>query len=202
MRTITASCQTLTTTALPVVKLAETGTTAPVHTQADLESIEAPGRPGQTPQVQKARHRHNKSRLQTQLHLKAISTPTEQKFGELGLGDGDASKGRNPYRRSYANPDTGMSQDGNVDALQSTKANRKDEGNIMELTTDEIIARLMNLSVKLDGEMRFDESSTVSQAIALIMTLRNAAERLRHPTNVSNNDELKAVIEWITENPS
>ena len=31
----------------------------------------------------------------------------------------------------------------------------KDEGNIMELTTDEIIARLMNLSVKLDGEMRF-----------------------------------------------
>ena len=72
----------------------------------------------------------------------------------------------------------------------------------MELTTDEIIARLMNLSVKLDGEMRFDESSTVSQAIALIMTLRNAAGRLRHPTNVSNNDELKAVIEWITENPS
>ena len=72
----------------------------------------------------------------------------------------------------------------------------------MELTTDEIIARLMNLSVKLDGEMRFDEGSTVSQAIALIMTLRNAAERLRHPTNVSANDELKAVIEWITENPS
>ena len=103
-----------------------------------------------------------------------------------------------------------MSQDGNVDALQSTKANRKDEGNIMELTTDEIIARLMNLSVKLDGEMRFDESSTVSQAIALVMTLRNAAERLRHPTNrdivsaikSQNTDELKAVIEWITENPS
>ena len=103
-----------------------------------------------------------------------------------------------------------MSQDGNVDALQSTKANRKDEGNIMELTTDEIIARLMNLSVKLDGEMRFDESSTVSQAIALVMTLRNAAGRLRHPTNSDivsairnqNSDELKAVIEWITENPS
>ena len=80
----------------------------------------------------------------------------------------------------------------------------------MELTTDEIIARLMNLSVKLDGEMRFDESSTVSQAIALIMTLRNAAGRLRHPTNndivsairSQNSDELKAVIEWITENPS
>ena len=80
----------------------------------------------------------------------------------------------------------------------------------MELTTDEIIARLMNLSVKLDGEMRFDESSTVSQAIALVMTLRNAAGRLRHPTNTDivsairsqNTDELKAVIEWITENPS
>ena len=72
----------------------------------------------------------------------------------------------------------------------------------MELTTDEIIARLMNLSVKLDGEMRFDESSTVSQAIACIMTLRNSAERLRHPSNVRNNDELKAVIEWIAQNPS
>ncbi len=77
----------------------------------------------------------------------------------------------------------------------------KDEGNIMELTTDEIIARLMNLSVKLDGEMRFDEGSSVSQAIALIMTMRNAAERMRHPS-MSYNEELKAVIEWITENPS
>jgi len=76
----------------------------------------------------------------------------------------------------------------------------------MELTTDEIIARLMNLSVKLDGEMRFDEGSTVSQAIALIMTMRNSAEKLRHPsvTNIvnNNNDELKQVIEWIVENPS
>ena len=83
----------------------------------------------------------------------------------------------------------------------------KDEGNIMELTTDEIIARLMNLSVKLDGEMRFEEGSTVSQAIALIMTMRNSAERLRHPSNsdivsaIKSKDmeELKAVIEWIVE---
>jgi hypothetical protein len=103
-----------------------------------------------------------------------------------------------------------MLQDGDATALQSTKANRKDEGNIMDLTTDEIIARLMNLSVKLDGEMRFEEGSTVSQAIALIMTLRNATERLRHPTNTDivdairsqNQDELKQVIEWIVENPS
>jgi excinuclease UvrABC nuclease subunit len=79
--------------------------------------------------------------------------------------------------------------------------------NIMQLTTDEIIARLMNMSVKLDGEMRFEESSTISQAIALIMTLRNAAERLRQPTDQDivsairnrNQDELKAVIEWITD---
>ena len=103
-----------------------------------------------------------------------------------------------------------MLQDGDVDAVLSVNTNRKDEGNIMELTTDEIIARLMNLSVKLDGEMRFDEGSTVSQAIALIMTLRNAAERLRQPTDQDivsairnrNQDELKAVIEWIVENPS
>ena len=74
----------------------------------------------------------------------------------------------------------------------------KDEGNIMELTTDEIIARLMNLSVKLDGEMRFEEGSSVSQAIALIMTMRNADERMRHPT-MSYNDEMKAIIEWIVE---
>jgi hypothetical protein len=71
----------------------------------------------------------------------------------------------------------------------------------MELTTDEIIARLMNLSVKLDADMRFEEGASVSQAIALIMTMRNAAERMRHPS-MSYNEELKAVIEWITENPS
>ena len=77
----------------------------------------------------------------------------------------------------------------------------------MELTTDEIIARLMNLSVKLDGEMRFDEASTISQAIALIMTMRHSAEKLRHPSNsdivsaIKSKDmeELKAVIEWIVE---
>lgn len=77
----------------------------------------------------------------------------------------------------------------------------------MELTTDEIIARLMNLSVKLDGEMRFEEGATISQAIALIMTMRNSAERLRHPSNsdivsaIKSKDmeELKAVIEWIVE---
>ena len=82
----------------------------------------------------------------------------------------------------------------------------KDEGNIMELTTDEIIARLMNYSVKLEADMRFEESAVMSQAVALIMTMRNSAERLRHPsvTNIvnSNNDELKQVIEWIVENPS
>jgi hypothetical protein len=57
----------------------------------------------------------------------------------------------------------------------------------------------MNLSVKLDGEMRFDEGASVSQAIALIMTMRNSAERLRHPSMSNNNDELKAVIEWIVD---
>ena len=76
--------------------------------------------------------------------------------------------------------------------------NKTSEGNTMELTTDEIIARLMNLSVKLDAEMRFEEGSTVSQAIALIMTMRNAAVRMRHPT-MSYNDEMKAIIEWIVE---
>ena len=75
----------------------------------------------------------------------------------------------------------------------------KDEGNIMELTTDEIIARLMNLSDKLDADMRFQESAVLSQAVALIMTLRNSAERLRHPSMSNNNDELKAVIEWIVD---
>jgi hypothetical protein len=72
----------------------------------------------------------------------------------------------------------------------------------MELTTDEIIARLMNLSIKLDAQMRFEEAGTCTQAIALIMTMRNSAERLRHPSMSNNNDELKAVIEWIVENPS
>jgi hypothetical protein len=55
--------------------------------------------------------------------------------------------------------------------------------------------------------MRFEEGATISQAIALIMTMRNAAERLRHPSNsdivsaIKSKDmeELKAVIEWIVE---
>ena len=100
-----------------------------------------------------------------------------------------------------------MLQDGDADALLSVNTTNTDEGNIMELTTDEIIARLMNLSVKLDGEMRFEEGATISQAIALIMTMRNAAERLRHPSNsdivsaIKSKDmeELKAVIEWIVK---
>jgi hypothetical protein len=59
--------------------------------------------------------------------------------------------------------------------------------------------------------MRFEEGSTISQAIALIMTMRNAAERLRHPTNQpaflrdiysSDQDEVRQVIQWIVENPS
>ena len=68
----------------------------------------------------------------------------------------------------------------------------------MELTTDEIIARLMNYSVKLEADMRFEESAVMSQAVALIMTMRNAAERMRHPS-MSYNDEMKAIIEWIVE---
>ena len=68
----------------------------------------------------------------------------------------------------------------------------------MELTTDEIIAKLMNYSVKLEAEMRFEESAVMSQAVALIMTMRNATERMRHPT-MSHNDEMKAIIEWIVE---
>jgi len=86
----------------------------------------------------------------------------------------------------------------------------KDEGNIMELTTDEIIEGLMRYSVKLDGEMRFEESGVMSQAVALIITLRNATERLRHPTNkqivnainTQDVDEFKQIIEWIVKNPS
>jgi hypothetical protein len=156
--------------------------------------------------VPKAKPLRNKSRSQTQSRSKAISTQTAPKFGALGRGDGDASKVRNPYRRSSANPDTRMLQDGDVDAVQSTNTNRKDEGNIMQLTTDEIIAKLMNYSVKLEADMRFEESAVMSQAVALIMTMRNSAERLRHPsvTNIvnNNNDELKQVIEWIVENPS
>jgi AmiR/NasT family two-component response regulator len=46
--------------------------------------------------------------------------------------------------------------------------------------------------------MRFEEGAVISQAIALIMTMRNAAERMRHPS-MSYNEEMKAVIEWIVE---
>ena len=77
----------------------------------------------------------------------------------------------------------------------------------MELTTDEIIAKLMNHIHKLDGEMRFDEAAVISQAVALIMRLRNATEKLRHPSNSNivsairnqNTDEIRQVVEWIVD---
>lgn len=69
----------------------------------------------------------------------------------------------------------------------------------MELTIDEIVARNLALSIKLDAEMRFDEAAALMQAIAWIMTRRKEDARLQHPVNVERSlltRELLAMAEF------
>lgn len=76
------------------------------------------------------------------------------------------------------------------------------EGNTMELTIDEIIAKTLSLSIRLDREMRFEESATLSQAVAWIITKRRELDRLQHPVNVDRSlitRELRVIAEFQAE---
>jgi hypothetical protein len=70
----------------------------------------------------------------------------------------------------------------------------------MELTIDEIVARNLALSIKLDSEMRFEEAAALMQGIAWIMTKRKEEDaRLRHPVSPDKSlltRELLAMAEF------
>ena len=69
----------------------------------------------------------------------------------------------------------------------------------MELSVDEIVARNLALSIKLEGEMRFDEAAALMQAVAWIMTRRKQDARLEHPVNVDRSlltRELRTIAEF------
>lgn len=72
----------------------------------------------------------------------------------------------------------------------------------MELTIDEIVARTLTLSIKLDAEMRFEESATLSQAVAWILTKRRELDRIQHPANVDRSlitREIRVLAEFQAE---
>ena len=70
----------------------------------------------------------------------------------------------------------------------------------MELSIDEIVARNLVLSIKLEGEMRFEEAAALMQGIAWIMTKRKEEDaRLRHPVTPEKSlltRELLAMAEF------
>jgi len=77
-------------------------------------------------------------------------------------------------------------------SLQITKENK------MENSTGELIAKLTNLSNKLDGEMRFIESDVVLQAVAYIHSMSKMAEVIRHANYTETRSQLNNVVRFIT----
>ena len=76
--------------------------------------------------------------------------------------------------------------------LQITKENK------MEASTGELIAKLTNLSNKLDGEMRFIESDVVLQAVAYMHSMSKMAEVIRHANYTETRSQLNNVVRFIT----
>ena len=76
--------------------------------------------------------------------------------------------------------------------LQITKENK------MENSTGELIAKLTNLSNKLDGEMRFAESDLVLEAVAYMHTMSKMAEVIRHANYTETRSQLNNVVRFIT----
>lgn len=68
----------------------------------------------------------------------------------------------------------------------------------MENSTGELIAKLTNLSNKLDGEMRFSESDTVLEAVAYMHLMSKTAELLRHANYTNTRSQLNNVVRFIT----
>ena len=68
----------------------------------------------------------------------------------------------------------------------------------METSTGELIAKLMNLSNKLDSQMRFAESDTVLEAVAYMHAMTRSAELLRHANYTETRSQLNNVVRFIT----
>jgi len=77
-------------------------------------------------------------------------------------------------------------------SLQITKENK------MENSTGELIAKLTNLSNKLDGEMRFAESDLVLEAVAYMHSMSKMAEVIRHANYTETRSQLNNVVRFIT----
>ena len=58
----------------------------------------------------------------------------------------------------------------------------------METSTNELIAKLTNLSHNLALELRFKESSLILEAVGVLHTLPNIAETIRSAWHPSMND--------------
>jgi len=67
----------------------------------------------------------------------------------------------------------------------------------METSTGELIAKLMNLSNKLDTEMRFDESNLVLEVVAYMHAMTTRADNLRHQSYTDTRTELNNVVRFI-----
>ena len=68
----------------------------------------------------------------------------------------------------------------------------------METSTGELIAKLTNLSNKLDAEMRFAESDLVLQAVAYMHSMSKMAEVIRHANYTETRSQLNNVVRFIT----
>ena len=68
----------------------------------------------------------------------------------------------------------------------------------MEYTTQEIIARLMTMTLALEADGKWQEASVISQAVALIMVQTNSVERLRHSSQADYTD-IRQVAQFISE---
>lgn len=68
----------------------------------------------------------------------------------------------------------------------------------MEYTTQEIIARLNNMTIKLEQNGNWQDSSVLSQAVALLIMQTNSVERLRHASAADYTD-IRKVAQFISE---
>ena len=68
----------------------------------------------------------------------------------------------------------------------------------METSTGELIAKLINLSNKLDAEMRFEESNLVLEVVAYMHAMIRSSELLRHQNYTDTRSQLNNVVRFIT----
>jgi len=124
------------------------------------------------------------------LLLSPTLTLTGVKCGALGLGAGAVSKHKNTYKPLSVSQGTPLLSDGNVTA--------NNKGKTMETSTGELIAKLTNLSNKLEGEMRFVESDLVLEAVAYMHSMSKMAEVIRHANYTDTRSQLNNVVRFIT----